>query len=65
MTKGNQSMGNKLLSNKTAMVTGASSGIGRAVVLALAKAAAAVVIHARRKERLVIVFNRIVIGEEE
>jgi NADP-dependent 3-hydroxy acid dehydrogenase YdfG len=52
MTKGNESMGYKLLSNKTAIVTGASSGIGRAVALALAKEGAAVVIHARRKERL-------------
>ena len=42
----------KLLSGKTAIVTGASSGIGRATALTLAQAGAAVVIHARRKERL-------------
>jgi NADP-dependent 3-hydroxy acid dehydrogenase YdfG len=47
------------------MVAGAGSGIGRAVVLALAKAGAAVLIHARRKEWLVVVFNRAVIREEE
>lgn len=43
---------NKLLSGKTAIVTGASSGIGRATALTLAWAGAAVVIHARRKDRL-------------
>ncbi len=42
----------KVFSGKTAIVTGASSGIGRAMALTLAKAGAAVVIHARRKDRL-------------
>jgi len=40
------------LRGKTAVVTGASAGIGRATALALAKAGAAVVVQARRKERL-------------
>ncbi len=43
---------NKLLAGKTALVTGASSGIGRATALTLAKAGAAVVVHGRRKKRL-------------
>lgn len=42
----------KTLSGKTAIVTGASSGIGYATASTLAQAGAAVVIHARRKERL-------------
>ena len=42
----------KLLSGKTAIVTGASSGIGRATALTLAQSGAAVVIFARRKDRL-------------
>src|SRR5208283_2338097 len=42
----------KPLSGKTAIVTGASSGIGYATSFTLAQAGAAVVIHARRKERL-------------
>lgn len=42
----------KPLSGKTAIVTGASSGIGWATALTLADAGAAVVIHARREERL-------------
>jgi len=43
---------NQLLSDKTAIITGASSGIGRATALTLAQAGAAVVIQARRKDRL-------------
>ena len=42
----------KLLAGKTAIVTGASSGMGYATALTLARAGAAVVITARRKERL-------------
>ena len=40
------------LSGKTAIVTGASSGIGYATASTLADAGAAVVINARRNERL-------------
>jgi len=43
---------NRLLPGKTAIVTGSSSGVGRATALTLAQSGAAVVIHARRKERL-------------
>jgi NADP-dependent 3-hydroxy acid dehydrogenase YdfG len=42
----------KLLSGKTAIVTGASSGIGFATALTLAQAGAAVVVQARRQARL-------------
>lgn len=42
----------KHLSGKTAIVTGASSGIGQATALALAGEGAAVVVHARREARL-------------
>ena len=41
-----------VLSGKTAIVTGASAGIGRATALILAESGAAVVIHARRGDRL-------------
>lgn len=45
-------MTSKSFSGKKAIVTGASSGIGRAVALTLARDGVAVVVHARRKERL-------------
>ncbi|MFA5181231.1 MAG: SDR family oxidoreductase [Syntrophales bacterium] len=42
----------RALTGKTAIVTGASSGIGHATAITLARAGAAVVIHGRRKDRL-------------
>jgi len=42
----------KPLSGKTAIITGSSSGIGYATAFTLAQAGAAVVINARRKDRL-------------
>lgn len=52
----------KLLSGKTAIITGASSGIGRATALTLAQAGAAVVIHARRRDRLNELASEIIAG---
>jgi len=52
---------NKLLSGKTAIVTGSSSGIGRATALTLAQAGVSVVMHARRKDRLDEVASQIVV----
>jgi NAD(P)-dependent dehydrogenase (short-subunit alcohol dehydrogenase family) len=40
------------LTGKTALVTGASRGMGRASALALAAAGAQVLVHARRKPTL-------------
>ena len=42
----------KLLADKVALVTGASSGIGEAIALALGEAGAAVAVSARRADRL-------------
>ncbi len=43
---------NRPLSGKTAVITGASSGIGYATALTLARGGASVVVNARRKDRL-------------
>lgn len=45
-------MSSKPLAGKVALVTGASSGLGRAFAAALAKAGAAVLLVARREEKL-------------
>ncbi len=51
-------MGQKLL-GKTAIVTGASAGIGRACAIALAEEGAQIVLVARRKDRLEAVVKQI------
>jgi NADP-dependent 3-hydroxy acid dehydrogenase YdfG len=57
--KEEQMKNDKPLSGKTAIITGASSGIGHATATALARAGAAVVINARRKDRLDELFGKI------
>lgn len=52
-------MTEKRLAGKVALVTGASSGIGEATALALAREGAAVVVVARRAERLQALVRRI------
>lgn len=52
-------MSTNKLTNKVAIVTGASSGIGEATAIALAKEGAKVVIAARRADRLGAVANQI------
>jgi NADP-dependent 3-hydroxy acid dehydrogenase YdfG len=56
--KGNQQQ----LSGKTAIITGASSGIGRAAAVALARAGAAVAVQARREDLLNQLVEEIVSG---
>jgi NADP-dependent 3-hydroxy acid dehydrogenase YdfG len=51
---------NNILEGKTAIITGASSGIGSATAATLARAGAAVVLFARRKDRLESLASEIV-----
>ncbi|WP_319586469.1 SDR family oxidoreductase [uncultured Desulfobulbus sp.] len=60
METNKQNLANKSLAHKTAIVTGASAGIGRATAFALAGEGAAVVLQARRQEKLAQVAAEIV-----
>ena len=51
-----------ILAGKTALVTGASSGIGRAAAVALAEAGAQVALVARRGDRLADLASQIEAG---
>src|SRR6476646_1824371 len=52
-------MATRQLTNKRALVTGASSGIGRALAIELAKHGADLVLFARREDRLAEVAQQI------
>lgn len=52
------------LENKTILVTGASSGIGRGVAVECSKMGASIIINGRNKERLDEVFRQLTGGEE-
>ena len=52
----------KPLANRVVIITGASAGIGQATALELAQAGAAVVLAARRKDRIETLASRIVAG---
>jgi len=48
-----------LLANQTAIITGASSGVGRATALAFVKEGSAVLLTARREDRLIAICSQI------
>lgn len=50
---------NQLLAGKTALITGATSGIGRSVALTFAREGARILATGRRKERLEVLANQI------
>lgn len=53
------------LENKTILVTGASSGIGRACAIAFAQAGARCIITARNEERLIVTFSSLIGNEHQ